>query len=173
MKHLLFPDQYVESVHAIDYEELYRQGIRLLLFDNDNTLELYTTQLPGPEVRALFRRLHEIGFQMYLLSNGRESRVEHFGAVLNVPYFYRIGKPSPKGVRLAMEATGHTPQETVVIGDQIFTDLLAGKLAGAGAILTKPISLEVDELVTRPKRPFERLVIRRYLKWLKRKERNR
>jgi len=46
-----------------------------------------------------------------------------------------IGKPEALMARLAMEKTGHTPEETVVIGDRIYTDIKSGINAGCATIL--------------------------------------
>ncbi|MBQ4383619.1 MAG: YqeG family HAD IIIA-type phosphatase [Firmicutes bacterium] len=159
-----YPDHYAESVHRIPYRKLWDKGYRLLLFDVDNTLETYITKEPGAEVRRLIAELKEIGFTVILLSNGKEERVKTFSAPIGVSYYYRAGKPMPKGVRLAMRDTGFSEKETIVIGDQIFTDVCCAHAAGARAILTRPISYEIDEWITRPKRPLERLVLRGYFK---------
>ena len=159
-----YPDHYAESVHAIPFCRLWDKGYRLLLFDVDNTLETYVTKEPGEKVRKLIAELKEIGFTVILLSNGREQRVKRFSAPIGVSYYYRVGKPMPKGVRQAMRDTGYSAQETLVIGDQIFTDVCAAHAAGVRAILTKPISLEIDEWMTRPKRPLEKLVLRAYFR---------
>ena len=52
----LYPYEYVDSVFEIDYDKLYAQGIRGLIFDIDNTLVLHGTD-STPEVDALFHRL--------------------------------------------------------------------------------------------------------------------
>ncbi len=46
-----------------------------------------------------------------------------------------IGKPEALMARLAMEKTGYTPEETVVIGDRIYTDIKSGINAGCATIL--------------------------------------
>ena len=46
-----------------------------------------------------------------------------------------IGKPSPLMPQLAMERLGISPQETMVIGDRIYTDVKSGLNAGATAVL--------------------------------------
>lgn len=46
-----------------------------------------------------------------------------------------IGKPSPLMPQLAMEKWGVSPEETVVIGDRIYTDIKSGLNAGATTIL--------------------------------------
>lgn len=159
-----YPDYYAESVHRIPYRKLWDKGYRLLLFDVDNTLETYVTKEPGEEVRRLIAELKETGFTVILLSNGREERVKAFSAPIGVRYYFRVMKPLPKGVKEAMRDTGFGRKETVVIGDQIFTDVWCAHAAGVRAILTHPISLEIDEKITRPKRPFERIVLRSYFR---------
>ncbi|MBO5796763.1 MAG: HAD-IIA family hydrolase [Clostridia bacterium] len=46
-----------------------------------------------------------------------------------------IGKPSPLMPELAMERTGYTKSETVVIGDRIYTDVKSGINAGTVSVL--------------------------------------
>lgn len=45
-----------------------------------------------------------------------------------------IGKPRPEMVHLAMEKTGFAPEETVVIGDRIYTDIACGVNAGVDSV---------------------------------------
>ncbi len=161
---ILKPNEFAPSAYDIDYDRLYDQGIRLLLFDIDNTLELYTAANPGEKLQQLAKKLKEKGFRIALLSNGKEPRVARFGAVLQASYQYKAGKPLPKGVRKAIAEAGVTPKETAVIGDQLFTDCMAGNLAGTYTIYTEPLSREVDEAITRPKRPLESLFLKMWRK---------
>ncbi|MGI6261438.1 MAG: HAD-IIA family hydrolase [Acutalibacteraceae bacterium] len=46
-----------------------------------------------------------------------------------------IGKPEPEMIRLAMEKTGFAPEETIVIGDRIYTDIASGLNAGVSTAL--------------------------------------
>ncbi len=56
-----------------------------------------------------------------------------FRATGRRPYF--IGKPRPDMVYLAMERTGFSPQETVLLGDRLYTDIAAGNNAGIDTAL--------------------------------------
>ena len=49
------------------------------------------------------------------------------------PYF--IGKPEPAMARLAMAKWGSKPEETVMIGDRIYTDVACGVNAGIDTVL--------------------------------------
>ncbi len=46
-----------------------------------------------------------------------------------------VGKPSPDFLRAAMLRFGTSPEETVMIGDRIYTDVLCGLRAGTGTVL--------------------------------------
>ena len=45
-----------------------------------------------------------------------------------------VGKPESAMVRLAMEQTGFSPEETVVIGDRLYTDIACGVNAGVDTV---------------------------------------
>jgi predicted HAD superfamily phosphohydrolase YqeG len=53
------------------------------------------------------------------------------------------------------------PASTALVGDQVFADVLAGRLAGLKTILVEPIHPEEEPWYTRLKRPPERWVLRR------------
>ena len=161
---IFYPNQYVDSVCSIDYESLKKQGKQLLLFDVDNTLETYITKDPGEKTKTLFEQLKVLDFQIVLVSNGREARVKNYAAQLGVLYIYKAAKPIPTAMKNAMAMAHVQPENTVMIGDQIFTDVLGGNLAGAYSILTEPISRVDDEWITRIKRGLEKLVVQSYLK---------
>lgn len=161
---IFYPEQYADSASQVDYEALRREGVRLLLFDVDNTLETYNTALPSRETRGWIRQLKKQGFQVMLVSNGKEKRVERFAGALGVSYIYRALKPLPMGIRRALDKAGCRPMQAALVGDQIFTDVLGANWAGVHAVLTKPLSTVDDEWITRIKRGLEKKVVARYLK---------
>lgn len=72
-----FPDEYLDSTYSIDFERLYREGIRGIIFDIDNTLVPHGA--PADErAEGLFQRLKEMGFSCCLLSNNQFERVSSF-----------------------------------------------------------------------------------------------
>ena len=73
----LYPKDYVDSTYAIDFKKLYEQGYRGVIFDVDNTLVPHNAPADD-RAKALFKELHEIGFQALLLSNNKEPRVKTF-----------------------------------------------------------------------------------------------
>ena len=55
------------------------------------------------------------------------------------------------------------PENIAVVGDQVFTDVFGGNRCKMFTILTKPIDTR-DIWLTRLKRPWEKIVINKYLR---------
>ena len=86
--------------------------------------------------------LKEEGIDLFLLSNSRKpGRAQKFAQQVGIPYQGHSGKPKKAGYFKAMERMGRTPQETIMVGDQIFTDTLGANRAGVTPLLIKPIRL--------------------------------
>lgn len=163
MLEFLYPREYLGSVREITPEKLHLLGIDTLLFDIDNTLVPYWIRVPDEELVEYFSSLRAGGIRAGVLSNSREERSRDFCAALGIPYVYRAGKPGVGGFKRLIEKMGSVPQRTAVVGDQIFTDVWCANRAGAYSILVKQVSPK-DELITAPKRPFERIIVKMYLK---------
>jgi vancomycin resistance protein VanW len=136
-----YPYECAESVFRIDTEKLLARGIRAMIFDIDNTL-VHHGDDATPEIEAYFAALRETGMKALLLSNNDAPRCERF--IRNMPwlpYVCDADKPDPKGYRRAAELLGVSPAETVVVGDQIFTDILGANRSGMASILVHFIRL--------------------------------
>ncbi len=162
-----FPDEWVESAYSIDYEAYFEAGYRGLIFDIDNTLVPHGADADERAIE-LFDRLKKIGFDICLLSNNKKPRVERFNKDVNVNYIFKAGKPYSKNYYVATMMTRTSVQSTLVIGDQLFTDIYGGKLAGIHTILVNPIDKK-EEFQVRLKRFLERPVMKFYKHSLKEK----
>ena len=150
-----YPDEYLDSAYRIDYEGLYENGYRGVIFDIDNTLVPHGAPADARSI-ALFKRLHEIGFDTMLLSNNKEPRVKMFNDEVHSHYIFKAGKPSKRNYVKAMELMGTTPESTMFVGDQLFTDVWGAKKAGIRTWLVKPIH---------PKEEIQ-IVLKRRLEWI-------
>lgn len=130
----LYPDDYVRSVYRIDFEKLYGEGYRGIIFDIDNTLVPHGAPADGRAI-DLFAQLRRIGFESCLLSNNNEARVAMFNECIGVHYVCNAHKPAREGYMQAMAKMRTDAAETLVIGDQIFTDVLGAGNAGLRMIL--------------------------------------
>ena len=130
------------SVTALDPKALRARGITLVLADLDNTLVPYGVTEPPEEIVAWKQALEAQGIQLFLLSNSRRpGRAQGFAQRLGIPYQGHSGKPRRAGYLRAMERMGVTPDQTVMVGDQIFTDVLGANRSGVTPLLVKPIRL--------------------------------
>lgn len=159
-----FPDRYVASTYVIDFEKLYADGIRGLIFDIDNTLVPHGAPADKRAIE-LFQRLKSIGFKCCLISNNQEPRVKMFNEQIQVDYIYNAHKPSTKNYLKAMDIMGTDTGSTTFIGDQLFTDVWGAKRSGIPNILVKPIHPK-EEIQIVLKRKLEKIVLYYYKKSL-------
>lgn len=166
----LYPDEYLDSAYEIEFDRLYEEGYRGIIFDVDNTLVPHGA--PADERAAgLFAHLKELGYQCCLLSNNKEPRVKMFNDVVQVKYIFKAGKPKVSGYRQAMELMGTDAGNTLFVGDQIFTDVYGANRAGIWTILTRPIHPK-EEIQIVLKRYLERIVLCFYRRHLRKRNRN-
>lgn len=136
----LIPDREVADVTLLEGAALAAAGIRLVLADLDNTLAPYGVRAPAPSVLRWKEGLEQHGVQLFILSNSRRpTRVSDFAARLGVPFLGRAGKPRPEAYHRVMQAQCVTPNQTLMVGDQLFTDILGAKRAGITAVVVRPM----------------------------------
>ena len=152
-----YPGEYVDSTYVIDFDKLYAEGYRGLIFDIDNTLVPHGARA-DERAKKLFAHLKETGFTCCLLSNNKEPRVKMFNDDVQVNYIFKAGKPSVKNYRKAMEIMGTEVRNTLFVGDQIFTDIYGANRAGIRTILVKPIHPK-EEIQIVLKRYLEKIVL--------------
>ena len=163
-----YPNEYLDSTYVIDFDKLYEEGYRGIIFDIDNTLVPHGA--PADErAKKLFAHLKELGYHCMLLSNNKESRVKMFNDAVNVSYIYKAGKPATKNYLKAMEELGTTTENTLFVGDQIFTDVYGANRAGIRTILVKPIHPK-EEIQIVLKRYLEQIVLHFYKRKRKKEE---
>ncbi len=138
----LIPARVVDSALDIPPQALRDAGIKLVLADLDNTLISYEESLPSPALRQWKEELEALGITLFVVSNSRKSRrCPDFCAALGVPYVRHAGKPGTAGFRRALQETGASAEQAVMVGDQIFTDIWGANRSGITAILVKPIAI--------------------------------
>ena len=154
---LFYPSELISSTYRIDFERLYAEGWRGIIFDIDNTLVPHGAPADERAIR-LFRRLKKIGFECCLVSNNKKPRVEMFNKEIQVHMVWLAHKPLSAGYRKAIKEMGTQEHNTLVIGDQIFTDLWGGSFLGLKTILVLPINPK-EEIQIVLKRRIERIVL--------------
>lgn len=157
-----YPDWYVDSAYQIDYEKLYEQGYRGIIFDVDNTLVEHGAPVTQRAV-SLFDMLRKTGFDTCIISNNKEARVKPLADKVSSKYVSKAGKPSPVNYVKAMNMMGTDSSNTLFIGDQLFTDVWGANRADIKTILVKPIDPH-EEIQIVLKRRLEWIVLHFYKK---------
>ena len=137
---IFIPDMYQKSIYTINYEKLYEDGMRCLLFDLDNTCVPFTDKVPNKKLKDLFDRLKEMGFKVIIFSNATKKRLEPFKNGLVVDCSYSSKKPSKRKFLKVLKMFNYDLSETAIIGDQLFTDIFGGNRVGIKTILVNPMS---------------------------------
>ncbi|MDR3308038.1 MAG: YqeG family HAD IIIA-type phosphatase [Coriobacteriales bacterium] len=137
---LFKPDAYLASVTRIDPVRLAARGTHALLIDIDNTLVPRDTHVLSPEVIAWVAHAKASGLKVCLLSNNWHRVVFGYAAQLDVPIVYKAMKPAPFAFLHALKKIAEKPATTVVVGDQLMTDVLGAHLLHMPAILVEPLS---------------------------------
>lgn len=165
----LYPFEYVESVFSIDYNKLYDKGYRGLIFDIDNTL-VHHGDDSNKKVDNLFKEIQAIGFKTLLLSNNNEERVKRFLKNIDSLYICDAEKPKIINYQKALKMLDLEKNEVIVIGDQLFTDILGANRSKIPSILVKFIRLK-DEVNIGKRRHLENIILKFYNKNRKYKNR--
>jgi len=168
MLQTFYPGEYVKSAYGIDFDRLYREGYRGIIFDIDNTLVPHGAPADA-RARKLFAHLRELGFECCLLSNNKEPRVRMFNKNIGAHYICSAHKPWTKNYRRAMQIMNTELDNTFYVGDQIFTDVWGANLLGMRTFLVMPIDPH-EEIQIVLKRYPEKVVLFFYRRWLKRRK---
>ena len=163
MKFTLVPDYFFNTFDEASAEFLSSIGVKGILLDVDNTLEPYENPAPTEKVLLWFKSLKERGITAAIVSNNNKERIDIFNKDLCLPAYAKAKKPFKKRLIQAMAELGTVPNETVFMGDQIFTDVWAARNAGVRAILVPPIKDKTD-VFTKFKRLLERPILKKYRK---------
>jgi HAD superfamily phosphatase (TIGR01668 family) len=154
------PTRRVRAVSDIDLDALETQGVRAILIDRDNTCVPRDAKTAPAAVQAWLDDARERGMEVCLVSNNfHTSHVERSARELGVEKVDHTMKPAPFAGWAALDKLGVPREQAVLVGDQVFTDVVAGSLAGVETILVDPQST-TDLWYTHIFRIFERLALK-------------
>lgn len=152
--------RHISSVTDLDIGELKKEGIKLIIMDFDNTLAFHGSDTISSNIIAFIDVLKKAGFSVYILSNAKKNRM--------VSVLHGIGlegrgssfKPFTGALNKAIRCSGFLKKETVLIGDQIFTDIMAGNMAGIKTMLVDRVSRRETGFI-KLKRMAENIVLKK------------
>ncbi|GIO40448.1 MULTISPECIES: YqeG family HAD IIIA-type phosphatase [Paenibacillus] len=158
MFEIFMPKLRVNHVFDIDLEGLYEQGYRGIITDLDNTLVGAKAPLATPELVDWFEKVKKIGFKLVIVSNNNLDRVSKFATPLDIEFVHKAKKPTGASFLRGMKLMGLSPKETIMVGDQLMTDVYGGNRQGLFTVLVLPISVQDEGFGTRINRRLERIV---------------
>ncbi|MCQ2087229.1 MAG: YqeG family HAD IIIA-type phosphatase [Bacilli bacterium] len=155
------PFAHAKNLYEIEPDFFKSNGVTILLCDLDNTLDSYKRKTPTDEAIALINKFKEAGINVVVLSNNKYERVKTYADGLGVEFTWSTGKPFARKINKFIEEKGWSKENIMLVGDQLMTDVIAGKRAKIRTILTEKLVKE-DQPVTRINRLFDR-PIRKHL----------
>ena len=158
---MLLPDLYLSSIFSITPELLKGLGVEALVLDVDNTLRAYKSDKPYEGVSEWIEKMRKSGISLIVASNNFESSIGPFASTLKLDYVSMSFKPLPFGLKRALRKLKIHRSKVAIVGDQIFTDIIGGRLSGFRTILVEPFVFERG-IFWRIRRFFEKPVIIRY-----------
>ncbi|NLZ52777.1 MAG: YqeG family HAD IIIA-type phosphatase [Thermoanaerobacteraceae bacterium] len=140
MLKLFCPDLYIENIYKLDLQQIKKKSIKGILIDLDNTLLPWDSMLIEEKLKNWTKHCINEGFSLCIISNNKYNRIKYCSEHLEIPAVFGSFKPCKSAFKKGMDILGTQPEQTAVLGDQIFTDIFGAKRMGLYAILVKPIS---------------------------------
>ncbi len=130
------------TVAHLSLDELVRragQPIRALVIDVDRTLLPRRQSVMPLSAESWLRQAHR-RMPIHLLSNNpSRRRIAAVAEPLGLPYTISAAKPRRGALRRVIDELGIPPSQVALLGDRVFTDVLAGNRLGLFTVLVKPI----------------------------------
>ena len=158
LKKYFSPDDFVEKYEFIDVEYMNMYNKKVIISDLDNTLISWDSKKDTKELNRWLKKMKRAGFDIIVVSNNSEERVEEFCKQLNLQYVADAKKPLTHGFKKALNKLNRKPEEAIILGDQVLTDVFGAKSLGVMSVLVKPIS-KTDAFKTRINRFFEGIIV--------------
>ncbi|MDQ0174217.1 YqeG family HAD IIIA-type phosphatase [Bacillus chungangensis] len=158
------PNQYVKNIFQIHPEALREKGVKGIITDLDNTLVEWDRPNATPKLIEWFANMEKNDIKITIVSNNNDTRVKNFSEPLGIPFISRARKPLTRAFHDAVKQMELKKEETVIIGDQLLTDIFGGNRGGFYTILVIPVA-QSDGFATR----FNRMIERRLMAFFNRK----
>ena len=155
-----------KTVYDVDFNSLYSQGKRFILFDLDNTLAPYDEVIMSDRVKAFLDKLKEIGFTVAIVSNNNTKRVKKYLNGYDMLYIARSLKPYLRGYKIMNKMLGNPPKnEVLTVGDQLLTDVAGSNTYGYDVILVESIKRKNEKWYTKINRKRSKYILKEIKKF--------
>ena len=155
------PTSFIPRISDIDYAKLRADGVRGVIVDLDNTLVGYRALAPDARDADWVLQASEHGIRVIMVTNNATPWARDIAKQLDIPIVANAHKPLGRGFRRALQLLDLTRESVIVIGDQLFADVLGARIFGLRVILVDPL-VRHDPLNTLPLRLAERWLLRKF-----------
>lgn len=140
-KNRLEPDLFLtDNILSLTPQILLDHQIKGIVLDVDETLVPISMPQITAELLLWIESVRAVIPHIWLVSNNiSETRIQRIAEALNVPYITGAGKPSRRKLRRAVEAMNLPAENVAMVGDRLFTDVLAGNRLGMFTVIVKPM----------------------------------
>lgn len=163
IKKYFLPTSYVDNFTNITPARLNQLDVRAVIIDLDNTLVGYDDMDANDQVINWFKLMNENDFKVTIVSNGKKKRVSNFADPHDIDYIFNAQKPLSKNYKKAIRLMGVPKNETIMVGDQLMTDIFGANLIGLKSILVIPVKSK-DGYATLLNRKIESMIMRYFRK---------
>lgn len=161
---MLKPHFIFNSITDISVEFLKENNITALLLDVDNTMSVaHGNKTLRDGLPKWLSNMRDNGISLMILSNAKKHRAKLFADSVGLSVVGLAAKPLPFGYLKAKKLLKVKRKNIAMVGDQIFTDIMGGRLSGMKTILVTDITPE-EKLNFKIKRKLEKILLARWKK---------
>jgi len=151
------PEKIYASLDEMPWDRLSEEGIKTALIDFDNTLGPDHATEPEEFSYKCIEKIKKQGIRCCLVSNAKSDRSAKIAEMLGISCVTFAKKPTTSGVLKAISLMESAKEECVMVGDQIFTDVIAGNMSGVRTFMVERLHKKESWYIS-VKRPFEWIV---------------
>ena len=151
------PEKVYVNLVQMPWDKFASEGIKTALLDFDNTLGPDHATEPEEYSYKCVKMIEEHGIRCCLVSNAKSGRYAKIAEMLGIPVVTYANKPGTSGIFKAISLMESSPEESLMVGDQVFTDVIAGNRAGVRTFMVEKLH-KPEIWYVMLKRPFEKLV---------------
>lgn len=155
-----YPDKYLKRITDIDIQkDVIDKGFKNLLLDVDNTILTRDESIVPSDVKAWLDNARKRKLNICLISNDWHNNVVDLAKEIDLPIVVKSLKPLPPAFFKALKKIGAKKTETLMIGDQLMTDVFGAHTVGLKCYLVRPL-VEKDLIHTLILRKFENVLLK-------------